>query len=362
MVNQQRVVNVAHRHAVMVNDHHALTLLVDLLAFQQALLVGIHHNEQRLGRDHIQSILRRNEVMALPRFVEGLDQLGCQRGVPVDGNDRRNITQFAHAQRTDGSAHRVQIGHTVAHDDDAVALADQVTQRIGNDAAAHMAALLHTVGYAAVKLETVHRLDGALVAAPAKGDVDAFTGHFLALFQRPAVAHANGQGGQPTRMQRTDPVKNIKTLLQHHPQVAFLHHRNVAAVGNAAQETVGASDILLQQFVDGLQFPRLFAVLHVIEQFIVAVNHDDQIRRAAGRVFVQCVLIKRIIHQIDHCGTFGAGAGAGVGSKPVIAHRQILPMRAGTHREIQLRQHFLNGIGQPVPLVKNLFPESFIIP
>ena len=41
MVDQRRVVNVAHRHAVMVDDDDALALFVDLLAFQQALLVGI---------------------------------------------------------------------------------------------------------------------------------------------------------------------------------------------------------------------------------------------------------------------------------------------------------------------------------
>ena len=68
----------------------------------------------------------------------------------------------------------------MAHDDDAVAALDQVAQRIGDNAAADVAALLHAVGNAAVELKAVHGLDGGLVSAAAKGNVNALTGHLMA--------------------------------------------------------------------------------------------------------------------------------------------------------------------------------------
>ena len=78
MVNQRRVVNVAHRHAVVADDDDALALFVDLLAFQQALLVGIHHDQQCAGRDNIQRLVRRDEVVSLACIDESLQQRACQ--------------------------------------------------------------------------------------------------------------------------------------------------------------------------------------------------------------------------------------------------------------------------------------------
>ena len=49
MVEQQRPIDVPHRHAVVVDDDDALAFFVDLLAFQQAHLVGVHHDQQRVG-------------------------------------------------------------------------------------------------------------------------------------------------------------------------------------------------------------------------------------------------------------------------------------------------------------------------
>ena len=65
VVEQQRVVDMADRHAVVIDDNNALALFVDFLAFQQALLVGIHHDQQRAGRDNIQRLVRRDEVVSL---------------------------------------------------------------------------------------------------------------------------------------------------------------------------------------------------------------------------------------------------------------------------------------------------------
>ena len=65
MVDQRRVVDVAHRHAVVVDDDDALALFVDLLAFQQALLVGIDDDQQRIRRDDVERLIGGDKVVAL---------------------------------------------------------------------------------------------------------------------------------------------------------------------------------------------------------------------------------------------------------------------------------------------------------
>ena len=220
-----------HRHTVMVDDNDAAAFFVDFLAFKQALLVGVHHDEQRVGCDDIQRLIRGNKIMPLTCIDHGFKQRPCQRGLAVDGNDRRDAAHLADAQRTDGRADRVQIGHAVAHDDHAVAAADQVAQCIGYDAAADMAAFLHAVGNAAVKFKAIHRFDSRLITAAAEGDVNALPRHLVTLLQRfAAVANTDGKSCKPAGMQRAHPVQNVEPPLQHPADIAFLDHRNVAAV------------------------------------------------------------------------------------------------------------------------------------
>ena len=97
--------------------------------------------------------------------------------------------------------------------------------------------------------------------------------------------------------------------------VAFLHYRNVAAIGDLAQETGAFADVRFQQTVDSFQLLGLLAVLHVVEQFIVAVDHDDQAGRAAGGVFLQRLFINGIVHKVDDVGPAAALGGACVGGK-----------------------------------------------
>ena len=74
MVEQQRVVDMAHRHTVMVDDNDAAAFFVNLLAFKQALLVGVHHDEQRVGCDDIQRLIRGNKIMPLTCIDHGFKQ------------------------------------------------------------------------------------------------------------------------------------------------------------------------------------------------------------------------------------------------------------------------------------------------
>lgn len=74
MVDQRRVVNVAHRHAVVVDDDDALALFVDLLAFQQALLVGVDDDQQRIRRDDVERLIGCDKVVALACIKKSLEQ------------------------------------------------------------------------------------------------------------------------------------------------------------------------------------------------------------------------------------------------------------------------------------------------
>ena len=104
MADQRRVVDVAHRHAVVVDDDDVLALFVDLLAFQQALLVGIDDDQQRIRRDDVERLIGCDKVVALACIKKSLEQRPCERSLAVDGDDRGHIAHFADAQHADGGA------------------------------------------------------------------------------------------------------------------------------------------------------------------------------------------------------------------------------------------------------------------
>ena len=363
VVEQDGVVDMPHRHAVMVDDHHPLAFFVDLLAFQQAFLVGVHDDQQRFGGDDLVGLLRLDEVVALARFIEQLDQLAGQRGAAAYRDDRGHAAHLADAQHADGRADGVQVAHAVAHDQHAVALADLVLQSVCNDAATHMAALFDAVGDAAEKFETVDGLDGGLIAAAAQRDIDALAGHVLALGQRfAAMAYADGNGQHTAGMQRADLVQDVEAVLDHAADVPLLHHRDVAAVGDPAQKPGGLADVLLQQAVDGLLLVGLLRILHVGKQLVVAVDDDDHVGRAAGGVLVQGIFIEGIVHQIDDAGAVGRGAGAGVSGKAESVGRDVLAVGPGADRQIQPRQHLADGGHDGVLAGKHLLLKVCIIP
>ena len=137
------------------------------------------------------------------------------------------------------------------HDDNGVAALDEVAQRVGNNAAADVAALLDAVGDTAVELKAVNGLNGGLVAAAAQGNVDAFACHLVAFLQ--------GLSAVPTPMDSvvSPPGCSARTLsrCQSAPPASsgrtLLHHCDVAAVRDLAQKAGAAPDVFLQQAVDG---------------------------------------------------------------------------------------------------------------
>ena len=251
----------------------------------------------------------------------------------------------------------------MAHDDDAVTLFDKVAQGVGDDAAAHMTALFDTVGDTTVEFKAVHGLHRRLVAASAEGNIDALAGHLVTFLQSlAAVTYADGQRGKAAGMQRAHLVKNFKPFLQHPVDVAFLHYRNVAAVGDLAQETGAFGDVRFQQTVDGFQLLGLLAVLHVVEQFIVAVDHDDQAGGAAGGVFLQRLFINGIVHKVDDVGPAAALGCTCVGGEPLVPYAQVLTVGAAADRKVQFREKPVDRPGHGIGAVQHFLPEDSIIP
>ena len=329
MVQKQRPVNMAHCHTVMVDNDNSLAFFVDFLALQQTYLIGIHHNQQCIGCDNLQRLVRRNEVPSASCVKEGFQERPRQRRIAVNGNNRRYAAHLTHPQSAHSRTYRIQVAHAMPHDDDTVALFDQVAQRMGNNTAAHMTALFHAMGDAAVKFKSIHGFHRSLVTAAPQRNINTFACHLVAFLQSlAAAAYTNGQRGQPAGMQRPNLVENLETFFQHPANVPFLHHSNIAAVGNPAKETCASADILLQQTVDCFQFLGLFTVLHIIEQFVVTVDYNNQTCWPAFGIFVQRLLVERIIHQIHNAGTTAALCRTGIGGKTAVADFQILSMGA----------------------------------
>ncbi len=78
MIQKDRVINMPHRHAVMVDNNHAAAFFVEFLAFQQALLVGIGYDQQGVGVMSI-GLFRGNKVVVLTCLVTRFSAAARQR-------------------------------------------------------------------------------------------------------------------------------------------------------------------------------------------------------------------------------------------------------------------------------------------
>ena len=101
-----------------------------------------------------------------------------------------------------------------------------------------------TVGDTSVEFKAVYGLDSRPWSPPRPRAISMLTGHLVTFLQSlAAVTYADGQRGKAAGMQRAHLVKNFKPLLQHPVDIAFLHYRNVAAIGDLAQETGAFGDV-----------------------------------------------------------------------------------------------------------------------
>ena len=163
-------------------------------------------------------------------------------------------------------------------------------------------------------------------------------------------------------MQGTDFIEDIEPFFQHPAHVALLHHRNIAAVGDFAQEARAAANVLFQQAVDSFQLLGLLTVLHIIEQLIIAVDNDDKTRRAAGVVLIECFLIEGIVDKVYKAGSTAALGGGRVGGEAPFPHGQILPMGAGADSQVKLWQNARYRAGHGVIIAENLLFEMLVVP
>ena len=343
MAEHHRVFNVAHRLAMVVDHRHMAAPLVDFPAFQQVGQVGVHHHQQGILGDGVQHVLRFGEVIPETGIPEPAQQRSGQGGPAAHRDDGGHIHDLADPQHADGRAHAVQIAHLVAHDDDAVALADHISQGGGQDAVLDLAALFNTAGYPAVEFKSVPCLDGHLVAAPAQGHIQGLLGHFLTFRQGgPAPAHAGGQGDGLAVVQRADLVQQAELTGHHLLHMPLFHHGDIAACAQAAQETGGLTEILLQRAVDPLHQAGFLRVLHAVEEDVVAVHLQQHIGRAAGGVLGGGGPQFGQFHQEHHPHAAFLRRAGGICVETALPYRQILPLGAGGGGQIQAGQQLLH--------------------
>ena len=155
------------------------------------------------------------------------------------------------------------------------------------------------------------------------------------------------------------PYQDIKPLLDHPSDIAFFHHPAKYRLLDTLRREAGApSDIGFQQAVDGFQFFCLFTVLHIIKQFIVTVDDNNQTGRAALGIFLQGLLVERIVHQIHNTGAAASLGSPCIRSVAPLPHSQILTMGTRTDRQIQIREYPVHRTCYHVAAVQDFFRKK----
>lgn len=184
MIEDHGVVNVADALAVMVDHNDILGALINGLALNHSRHVRIHNDDERTRRDLIFHLVGCAQTSLVVGILKLRQQFFAQRALFVHNDARGLMTHLTDAPHADRAADAVEIGHLVAHDDNVVALHDQIVERRRDDTALDFGALFHAARYAAVELKAVLALDGGLVTAAAERHVERLHGHFLAFAER----------------------------------------------------------------------------------------------------------------------------------------------------------------------------------
>ena len=349
----------------MVVDHGYLAAFFqNILAFHKAHLICIHHDAQGALGDDGQCVLRVDKVVLLACTAQCIDQAARKGSVTPHRDHRRDIAYFADAQHALGGADGIQIAHAVAHNDYMVGFLDQLYQLVGHDAAAHLAALFHSVAHAAVERKAVRCHFSGLISAAALRHIQCLYGHILSFPQGlgPA-ANADGQRKVHAGVQRTDLVQHIVAAVCELLHLALFHHSNIAAACHTAQKAAAPADHILQRAVDAFQQAGTLAVQHVTEHIVVAVHQKHQIARTAGFVFrlhlAQGSLL--VQHQQGHALRIAGHRGA-VYAPHAVREGQQLALLLAALLQIKAGQHLLHAAHQRILPVQQAGAELCIVP
>ena len=243
MVKHKGVLDVAHHHAVVINDDDARAGFQQLRTFHKVLGMRVHHDEQALRRGHGHGLRRGDKHMGriFALVLNALHDRACQRLGAIDNDVGRHAERFCHgAPQADGRADGVKIGELVAHEEHAVAPLRMVRQRGGDDARAHLIALFHALGKAAEEgIRPALLFYGHLIAAAAQRHVERGARPGLRLLQGGRTArHTHGDGGAAVAatFDAAHGIEHLKPLFHGDADVAFIREDEIPAAGKALAE------------------------------------------------------------------------------------------------------------------------------
>ena len=283
------VFDIAGRPPVMVDDRHPLNGLEHFGIIHKIRPVGIHHNEKRIGIGDENGIVRLDE--GFPVFLQPgqfVDQV-LGRGAFAIDDKIGLLATFAHGGADAGrSAHRIQIGKLVAHDEHIGRIPDVLAQGIGHHTGLDLGAFFHFLGVTTIEFKSIFALDDHLIAATGQSGIRCQTGILIQLVQIGiALADAHGDGGADTgaAFDFPDFVQQIKLPLHKLQQIFLFKQKQVfvpVQPPHHAMYRLGpVTDLLIHL---GGEF-GFFAFRNPFDQLFIAVQHQNGKHRTGALVF-----------------------------------------------------------------------------
>ena len=130
---QRGVCDIVGRPAVMVDHGDFVAAHEQIFRFHLVRPVGIHHDEERPAVGHDDALLDADKGLRVFRqLFQPVDHLLGHVGVRIDDDVRRLPHLPCDAADAGGSAHAVQIGESVPHDEERGCIPDQLAQGGGH--------------------------------------------------------------------------------------------------------------------------------------------------------------------------------------------------------------------------------------
>ena len=370
---EDRLLDVVGGAAVMVNDHDAAQGFQQGLALHLVGTVGVHHDEQTLGIRRQEGVLAGHEAVGVFGYIPQHGQQGLCR-VEFRVNDDIDLLALLAAQAADAgsSAHGVQIGHFVAHDEDPPGLHDQLRQGGGHDAGFDLCAALGGLVAAAEEGKVVTVLDDGLVAAAGQGHFDGQSGKIVILAEVHAVlADADGHGGSNAcRVGGTaHGFQQGELVLGHASQILGFKEQQIAVAFQLAQKAAVAVCPLADLGVDLRVETGNDRVGQIVGQFVVVVYQNDGYHWTGTDILITDLQQLRQILQVDHshdtAGFFRGGKQGAGDMEPAAPIAQLVGTFGFSGSQPiggEAGQNFKNALGREAVPDAGQLGEGLVVP
>ena len=241
--------------------------------------MGVYDNQQAVTADSFHCLFRFDELRRTFRFFHILNQLIRQTILLIYDNGNGLFHHINCSSQSAGRTNCIQIAKPMPHQENLICIFNQFLQCGCNRTNFCLRLLFYAFRRSAKKAKTIFCLNSCLVTAPSQRHIQRLMSKFFALFEGIcSKSNANRKRNMNSAIDQnfSGIVQNLELFLHHHPQVTSFYHSIEHIIFNLPNNAICACHKRFQHLFHFRRNLCLFALLGILQNIIVTVNHQNQ--------------------------------------------------------------------------------------